>query len=442
MRWLVSSLVVLSSACLGPFPPSGGDGGETSDGGDAGATMADAGTDAGSDGGVVFCERSKAAFTADISLLDDVKSALASASSAEQRARIVDDFFAAVDRGGGTPLRSRSGDRVAFVARGAPSSTWWVAGSFNGWQIGRNALTRVGQSDLYAAELSVPRDAAHAYKLVDGQTWLEDKRARNVVWDGIDRKAVGEFNAVVHPELQDAGKGRLVAWRGFRSSVLNDARDVFIYLPAAYDRAECPTLPSIVYHDGNESLTRSPYTVPADAEFAKDPSLAAVLVFVALPSQNVRIQQYGPGLLADGYLRFLRDELIPALSRSFRLCTSPKDRGISGASMGGLISAYGALTMPDTFGYVGSQSGSYWWDNEMLVAKVRNDPAVPVRFYVDHGCPGDGCDSNRRFVEALKAKGYVHKHLEEAGGQHDWAYWQKRMPEVFRYFREGRMGCE
>jgi enterochelin esterase-like enzyme len=34
---------------------------------------------------------------------------------------------------------------------------------------------------------------------------------------------------------------------------------------------------------------------------------------------------------------------------------------VAGSSFGGLAAAYTALTMPERFGNVLSQSGSYWW---------------------------------------------------------------------------------
>src|SRR5205807_2655744 len=119
-----------------------------------------------------------------------------------------------------------------------------VGGTWNNWTPGASPMQNVAL-DLWALDTTLPRTSAQEYKFVDGTFWFQDYRARNVVWDGIDHQAPGEFNAVLYPELKEASKGRLVAWRAFHSSVLNDNRDVFVYLPAAYDDASCPTLPSI-----------------------------------------------------------------------------------------------------------------------------------------------------------------------------------------------------
>ncbi len=437
--------LLLLAGCGAPAGP-GADAGSGQDAGggqDAGA--ADAGRDAGAlpDGGT-SCERAFAARTADIALLDAARAELATlAPDGERRARVA-AFVDAVARAGGTPLTSPGGARVAFFAVDPPVTRYSVAGTFNGWTPGKDLLSQVAGSNLYAVELTVPRTAAHEYKLVDGTRFYEDRRAQNAVWDGIDRGGVGELNALVYPELSPAQKGRLVAWRGVHSNALSDDRDVFIYLPPAYDAPGCPRLPLLVFHDGNESLTRAPFTVPADTLYAQSPERSAVLAFVALPSQAVRIAQYTfqtAGSRGDGYVTFLESELLPALTAAFRLCPSAADHGVAGASLGGLISSYAALKASGSFGFVGSQSGTYQWEGDALTARYHAASALPLRFYVDYGCPDDNCQPNQRFVAELKAKGYPVQDVPETGGQHEWPYWQRRLPGLLSTFRPDGLAC-
>lgn len=418
-------------------------------GADAGrdAGSSDAGpTDGGSgDGGTPgTCTREAQAATAPISLLDQLRLDVAAAQTSAERQALTDAFFTEVEAQGGTPLRSADGgDRVAFVARDAPREGYSVGGSFNGWQAGVDVLARVGESGVWALEKRLPRTEPHAYKLIDGSTWSEDLRARHVVWDGIDRQGVGEFNALVHPERGDAAKGRLVAWRSVRSEALDDARDVFIYVPASYDREACPRLPSLYFHDGNESLTRASFIEPADSTYAENPEASALLVFVALPSQEVRMKQYtfGGDNLGDAYLAWMADVLVPLVRAHFRTCAQAGDRGLGGASLGGLMSGYGAFSRPDVWGYAGSMSGSYFWENEAMLRMVREAPRRDVRWYVYHGCPNDNCEVNLRLRSELEAKGYEVRHWQQNGGLHDWRYWRDHLPAVLRHFREDREGC-
>src|SRR5262249_11538641 len=161
----------------------------------------------------------------------------------------------------------------------------------------------------------------------------------------------------------------------------------------------CAVMPHIVFHDGNESLTRGDF-----AGVANQAGVSYALVFVALASQNVRMDEYTFGTstaLGDQYGDFLVNDLEPILSASYRFCT--KARGIAGASLGGLISTYLAFERSDVWGFVGSQSGSYFWNSGAMITRASQDPVVPVRFYLDTGCPdaNDNCTVVQQERDAL-----------------------------------------
>jgi enterochelin esterase family protein len=418
----------------------GGSSGPGSGTGAAGGSAAAAGGGgSGAEGGAA-CDRASATRTADVALYDALLDDLAGGA---EPAATVEAFVQAVIAGGGTPLVDPSGERLVFLWRGEPSGTLGVAGSFADWQPGAVALERVGSTSLFAGEATLAKDQRHEYKLVDGDTYLEDPLAVHVAWDGIDHQGVGQMNAVIRPESGDPDAGRLVVWRGVHGEATNDERDVFVYLPATYDDPSCPRLPVIELHDGNESLTRAPFQQAADETYAQTPEASAILVFVALHAQEERMSEYtfGDGSEGDAYVAFLRDELRAFEAARLRTCTAPEDRGIAGASLGGLISAYAAFQSPEAWGYVGSQSGSFFWQDGAIPQRAAEDPVVDVRFYLDHGCPDDNCESNRDLADALAARGYELSHVEEPDGQHDWSYWKKRLPELLRYFRDGRSGC-
>ena len=431
-------------------------------------TFPDAGT---TDGGTApepwACQRDRVAHGAPMSLLAQLQLEMSRATSAEARTAAIDRFEAAVEAQGGAPLVSdpRAGRQVvAFFARGEAAKGTSVAGAFNEWSATATPLTQVRDTDLYLVEVEIPRTGPQPYKLVKGGAYFEDPRARHVTWDRINHGGVGQFNALVYPALQDATKGRLTAWYDVKATALGDARDVFVYTPPVYDGPECPALPVLYLHDGNESLTRESFVDAADAHYQAHPEDSAVLVFVALPNQDVRLGQYTfPPALAPGwptprgddYLAFIREDLMPRVASSLRVRTGPRDTGIAGASLGGLISVYAGFQFPETFGFVGTQSGTLFWphdgevdrnDGNAMVVRAGAEPVVPVRFYVDHGSPtagctldgapgSDDCQSNLQFVAALKSRGYGLAHLHEVGGQHDWSYWKKRLPKLLCAFR-------
>ncbi|GAC1594785.1 MAG: hypothetical protein NVS3B20_19090 [Polyangiales bacterium] len=399
----------------------------------------------------VSCDRSHQARVAKASLFDGLTKDLASAADSEKAARI-ETFLKAVEADGGTPLED--GSRVIIIAKGAPKDgvAWRVSGSFNGWDAMGIVLTPVASTDLYAVELTLPSSMAAQYKLIvthaDGTSTLrEDPRAHHVVWDGISRDGVGEFNAVIHPGAQDPSKGRIEAFRALKPVMLPAPRDVFVYLPAQYDDPSCAVLPLLVAHDGNEALTHTSQAYVADTTYAETKSASSVIAFVALANQGDRLSEYthfpdpSGKLIVTGakYASFLENELSELLQSHYRLCTKPVDRGTLGISRGGLVASDLALRNPAKWGFVGSQSGAFWWADNAAVKEVNMLPSkLPVRMYLDTGCPDDNCDSVTAMNAALAAKGFEHSFVVEPGGTHDWEHWGKRLPGLLRYFREGR----
>ncbi len=436
---LLGGLGCSSESPVTPAQDSGTDSPAIDAAADAPVTPPDAAPDSG-----IVCTRAAQAKTAPASLYDALVKDLITATD---KKALVDTFLTNVQAQGGTPLEGK-GDRLVFLVRGAgPLGPWSIAGSFTGWKSNPQPMGLLPGTDLYVLDTNVARGTAHQYKLLSGTTdagFLEDPLAKNVAWDGIDHQDVGFFNAVAHAADLDPSKGRLERSRA-HASKLNDDRDVFTYLPPAYDDGSCKKLPHLVFHDGNESLTRASFVTPIDATYASTPSASAVIVFVALPNQNVRMDQYTfgtSGAKGDDYGDFLLNDLEPTLAKTYRLCPKAAATGLAGASLGGLISSYLAFQHPEHWGYVGSQSGSYFWSSNALITRASADPKVAVRFYLDHGCPNDNCVENRSLNDALVAKGYDVKHVEEANAQHDWAFWQKRLPQLLVRFREGQTSCE
>jgi len=395
------------------------------------------------------CTRSAQAKTAPAALYDALLADLPQLQSAQIAAR-EDQLVVDLTAQGGTPLED-AGDRLVFLVRGAPpQGPWSVAGTFTGWKANPQPMTLVpGTTDLWVLDAHVARGTAHQYKLLSGTDdtgFTEDLLARNVVWDGIDHGAPGYFNAIAHPGDGDGTKGRIVRYHGVHATELGDDRDVFVYLPPRYDDGSCATLPQIVFHDGNESLTRGDFAGVADTTYAGAPDSQAVLVFVALSSQNVRTDEYTFGTstaLGDAYGDFLVNDLEPIVSKDFRVCSKAASRGIAGASLGGLVSTYLAFQRSDEWGFVGSQSGSYFWDSNAMITRAGQDPVVPVRFYLDTGCPdaNDNCTVVQQVRDALEGKGYDVLYEEDDTAMHDWPYWAERLPKLLTDFPAGA-ACE
>lgn len=91
--------------------------------------------------------------------------------------------------------------------------------------------------------------------------------------------------------------------------------------------------------------------------------------------------------LADAYLRFIVEELKPAVDRRFATRTEAAGTFIMGSSMGGLISLYAISELPGVFGAAACLS-THWpaGDGATLAYLATHVPRSSThRLYFDHG---------------------------------------------------------
>ena len=151
--------------------------------------------------------------------------------------------------------------------------------------------------------------------------------------------------------------------------------------------------------------------------------------FLALASEAVRreyLEHAANGRAqADAYLRFIVDELKPAIDRTYATRSGADGTFIMGSSMGGLISLYALCEYPQVFGGAAGLS-THWVGRPGAwgLARVRNaalplaamnylDRHLPApgvhRIYSDHG--DDALDAlyapaHALFVELLRDRGW------------------------------------
>jgi len=434
-----------SSAGDGPGPGTdGGPGADASEGSDGDASLVDASNPAP-------CTREAEARPAPAALYDALVADLATLAGAARQAR-VDTFYAAVEAGGGSPLEDPLTGRVVFVARGAaPAGSWVVATSLSGFDPALGlSLVAVTDTDLHAAQVTVPRGASFQYKLASGTTLYEDPLAKNLTWDGITRDPMGpgQMNAIGHPMDWPPAKGRVVRFGRLHATMLNVDRDVWLYLPPRYENGTCANLPSILFHDGNAMLTHGDFASAADATYAAQPDLSAVAVIVAAaPDLNPgRFNEYtwgGGSSKGPAHVDFLLEDVWPAVKASSRLCNLQGARGIAGGSLGGLIATWAAFEHPTTWGWIGAQSASYWWQGNELITRVANNPAIAARVYIDSAttCSAmnvDNCDAVTWMGQSLAAKAYDYTRVSVPGGEHTWASFRTRFGQMLTHFRQGQ----
>ena len=341
----------------------------------------------------------------------------------------VEQFWASHLSYGGSPIWDGT---TAIILQRGDIEGLSVSGSFDNWPEDQGRIfQRVGNSDLSFARVPLDRNGRYQYKLLRVQngekTWTMDQANRWIVWDGFDQGTTGNFNNEIF------GPGhRLESSLLYRYEI--ESRDIYVYLPPDY--FEGSSIEKILYmSDGNEYLTRAGVQTILDESISTSKVAPLIGVFVGLKSQNERIQEYtyGPGQNGDRYVDALATKWVAEIERYFGLTVQASERGIGGASLGGLIAFYAALRHNQIFQKVAAQSGSFWYDEGDMISRILNGPEMTARFYIDSGSPNDNSDSTRQMVDALDVRGYEYHHIEEQGGQHDWSYWAGRFDDMLQH---------
>jgi enterochelin esterase family protein len=252
---------------------------------------------------------------------------------------------------------------------------------------------------------------------------------------------VANATSAAKPRTSPAGK---VDARVIFDSSYHRQRRVWVYTPPGYDARASAPYPLIVAFDGDEYRDTMPLPYVLDTLLAAKRAPAFVAVLIDDSEGGVRIADLGN---ARGMAEFLAKQLVPWVRAGWHVTSDPRQVIITGSSAGGLAAAYVAFVHPELFGNVWSQSGAFWRGAEAsngapyewLTAQVKSAPHKPVRFVLDVGAledhptlGGSGpnfLEANRRFRDALRAKGYDLVYTEVSGGNHAPQWWRQRLPE-------------
>ena len=201
-------------------------------------------------------------------------------------------------------------------------------------------------------------------------------------WSAEPRKP-GEYPPTADSLPQPGvAKGKLIGPLEFRSKIITGTvRRYWIYVPAKYDAKSPPNL--LVFQDGQRAINpQGPLNIPVvlDNLIARGdiPSTLGIFItpgntgtehypdglgpagctgFACTGNPNHRAQEYDA--VNDAYARFLTEEMLPEVAKSYKFTDDPKKRAIGGTSSGAICAWTVAWNKPDAFGNVISMIGSY-----------------------------------------------------------------------------------
>ncbi len=236
----------------------------------------------------------------------------------------------------------------------------------------------------------------------------------------------------------------------YRSGVVGDERDYFVYTPPAYNpraKAKYPVL--YLLHGFSDDA--SGWSAVGRANVILDNLIAQGK---AKPMLVVMPLGYGaPEILKKGFAGFddtvLRDrnfekfrealltEVIPQVEREYRVSTDRNDRAIGGLSMGGSESLLTGLNNLDKFAWIGAfSSGGLPADFAADFPSLNASANTRLHLlWVACGTDDGLIGLNRNFRDWLKSKDINHVDIETAGA-HTWMVWRRNLsnfaPLLFR----------
>jgi predicted alpha/beta superfamily hydrolase len=339
----------------------------------------------------------------------------------------------------------------------AGSHTITVRGSAGGLSWTSGAATTRSSGDVYTRVIS---GAAEWKPLLDGATWARGPNYRVAAGQTVD----------VWPHFTTV-KGQVVTLiASFHSTILNDDRPIYAYLPPSYDENTEATFPVVYMHDGqnlwaalpqlaagatwnvdttfdiaSESGTCSGWagldfcTGDSDCDAGRCETFPEAIVIGAANTPQ-RIYEYTPttdpttpgGGGADLYLRMLVEELKPIVDGMLRTRPDVASTAMAGSSLGGLVTAYAGVTKPRVFGRLAELSPSSGWNGGVIITDVLGSlpaPDRPLFVYVDSasGAADDEVDT-RALAAAYADAGIPLRYVVQDGGMHNETYWGQRFP--------------
>jgi gluconolactonase len=247
------------------------------------------------------------------------------------------------------------------------------------------------------------------------------------------------------------GKLTRYAWTG--KIYPGTARDYWVYAPAQYK----PDKPAavMVFQDGGgfaaeDGAWRVPIVfdnlihrgeMPVTIGIFINPGVLAARV-ANEPARPNRSHEYDT--ITDRYGRFLLEEILPEVAKSFNLSKDPNDRAVAGSSSGAICAFTVAWHRPDAFRRVLSFIGSYTnlRGGQIYPSLIRKTEPKPIRVFLQDGekdlniAAGNWFIANQDMASALEYAGYDVTHVWGAEA-HNSRHGAAILPDALRWLWRG-----
>jgi len=281
----------------------------------------------------------------------------------------------------------------------------------------------------------------------------------------------GGFQSFVHVpgpsglswELNDVPHGK-VTHHFYKSGIIGDNRDFYVYTPPNYDPAGKTQYPVLyLIHgftdDASGWTTAGRANIILDNLIAQGKAKPMIMVNplgygTPNPDTNLSAVMANPERQFQDVSRALLQEVLPIVEREYRVAKDRNSRAISGLSMGGAETFYIGLNHIDQFAYVAGMSSAFVMypkpagsapapgggrgQQQHLDAAVYANvfPKLDAKaasqlklLYVACGTDDGLIGVNRDFKDFLKSKDIAFTNIETPGA-HTWMVWRRNLTEI------------
>jgi enterochelin esterase-like enzyme len=238
----------------------------------------------------------------------------------------------------------------------------------------------------------------------------------------------------------------------YKSGVVGDQRDFYVYTPPGYDPKASKRYP-VLYLLHGYSDEANAWTAVGRAHVIMDNLIARgkakpMLVVMPLGYGAPAIvsrggpRAGGPNLWQQNLTKFgdtLLTEVIPQVESSYRTSRDRSARAIAGLSMGGTESLLVGLNALDRFAWIGAFSSgglSEQFDADFPALDSQSNSQLRL-LWIACGTEDRLIDTSRKLREWLKSKGIQHTGIETPGA-HTWMVWRRNLAAFVPLLFQGK----
>jgi len=229
-----------------------------------------------------------------------------------------------------------------------------------------------------------------------------------------------------------ASEGMLSKNLRIESKALGYALQYRVYIPPGYE--DVSNLPTIYITDGQWYLENGHMrkVIATQIKMGNIKPIVAVFIDNRNPDKlhiNRRNSQF---MCVTEYAEFFRSELIPAVTKNYKVSNERTDRVILGVSFGGLNSGCFGIMANDVFEGIAMQSPAMH-PVPSLQKAYELEAKRPIKIYLSAGDEGEITRRTLKLKRTLEKKGYP-VFLKRSKEGHNWRNWRPHLDDILIYF--------